>query len=175
MPSRWSGYQGWDWSQSLKGRKPKPTNLRIIEGNPGKRPINKDEPKPPAVTPTRPEWLLPEAKREWNRVAPVLESMGLLMVVDRAALAGYCQAWGRYVEADANITKYGSVLKAATSDYVQPNPYVSIARQSLQMVRAFCSEFGLTPSSRGRMSVPGSQDDAECPKCTMPVEMCGCG
>jgi phage terminase small subunit len=50
------------------GPKPKPTELKIIEGNPGKRPLNKNEPRPPRLSPQCPNWLLPEAKKEWKRL-----------------------------------------------------------------------------------------------------------
>ena len=144
----------------MPGPPRKPTALRLLEGNPSKRPINKDEPKPAPGRPTRPAWLLLEAKREWSRVVPELERLGLLTVVDRAALASYCQAWGRYVAAEANVTKYGDVMKAKHSDYVQTSPYVAIAQRYAQIVRGYCTEFGLTPSSRGRMTV-GKLDPGE--------------
>lgn len=157
------------------GRKPKATALRILEGNPGHRPLNKSEPKPNPVAPTRPEWLLPEAALEWDRVTPVLERMGLLTIVDGVALAIYCQSLARYVAAEAQIEQYGSVLKTA-SGYVQPSPYVAISRQSAQAVRAFCTEFGFTPSSRGRMSVGEPDRGADCERCGLPKDtMCGCG
>lgn len=157
------------------GRKPKPVNLRILEGNPGKRALNLNEPKPRPIRPSCPSWLLPEAKKEWRRVAPELEHMGILTAVDRAALAIYCQAWARMVDAEESVTKYSSILKSKTSDYVQVSPFETLRKQNAQLVRAFCAEFGLTPSSRGRMSMPGEKDEAECPRCTMPLELCGCG
>ena len=80
---------------AVPGRKPRPTHLKILEGNPGKRSLTKNEPKPRPVNPTQPDWLLREAKAEWRRVVPELERMGLLTTVDRAALATYCQAWAR--------------------------------------------------------------------------------
>jgi len=160
---------------SIRGRKPKPVNLKIIEGNPGKRAINRNEPKPRPIRPSCPRWLLSEAKAEWRRIAPELERMGLLTIVDRAALAAYCQAWARMVDAEAKIEQYGSILKAKRSDYVQVSPYETLRRQNANLVRAFCTEFGLTPSSRGRMTVPGSGDEGECPKCSMPLTLCGCG
>ena len=30
----------------MRGRPPKPTNLRVLEGNPGTRPLDVNEPKP---------------------------------------------------------------------------------------------------------------------------------
>ena len=48
------------------GRKPKPTALKRLEGNPGKRPLNALEPVPPTVPLQCPRHLLPEAKKEWR-------------------------------------------------------------------------------------------------------------
>lgn len=45
----------------MAGRKPKPTAIKELEGNPGKRKLNKKEPKPDKGMPVCPEWLLPEA------------------------------------------------------------------------------------------------------------------
>ena len=43
----------------MAGRKPKPTAIKELEGNPGKRKLNKKEPKPEKGMPVCPEWLLP--------------------------------------------------------------------------------------------------------------------
>lgn len=63
---------------ATRGRKPKPTALKLLEGNPGKHPINEHEPIPPKSTVKCPTWLEPEAKKEWKRLAPSLEAMGAL-------------------------------------------------------------------------------------------------
>ena len=78
-----------------KGRRPKPTRLRVIEGNPGKRKIADDEPKPLAGVPPMPDQLHGDAAEEWERVAPLLAKVKILTHADRAALACYCHAWGR--------------------------------------------------------------------------------
>lgn len=140
------------------GRKPKPTHLKVLEGNPGKRPLPRSEPKPRPVPPKRPAWLTGEGRREWERVVPELSRLGLLTIVDGAALAGYCQSWADYVETTRFLKKRGRTFETPNG-YVQQRPEVSIAQKSLQLVRAFCAEFGLTPSSRGRMSLPGEKDD----------------
>ena len=46
-----------------RGRKPKPTALKKLEGNPGKRPLNELEPVPPTVALRCPNYLLPEARK----------------------------------------------------------------------------------------------------------------
>lgn len=67
-----------------RGRPPKPTAVKELEGNPGKRPLNKNEPKPKQTAPKCPSWLEPDAKKEWRRLSKELESMGLLTEVDMA-------------------------------------------------------------------------------------------
>ena len=79
---------------ATRGRKPKPTAMKILEGNPGKRPLNVNEPVPPVGNIKCPTWLLPEAKKEWKRLAPSLEAMGVLTMADLTAFEGYCQAYG---------------------------------------------------------------------------------
>src|SRR3990167_8908338 len=108
-----------------RGPAPKPSRLRVIEGNPGKRPLQKNEPRPRPVRPTRPEWLSAEAKREWSRLAGELERLGLLTVVDRAALAGLCQAWARAAEAERVLAIEGMTV-TTPSGYVQQRPEVAI-------------------------------------------------
>jgi P27 family predicted phage terminase small subunit len=98
-------------------------------------------------------WLDREAKREWRRVAPELERLGMLTRVDMAALAGYCQSYARWKQAEKVLSELGTTF-VTEKGYLMPRPEVAVARTSLQMVRAFCAEFGLTPSARGRMTVP---------------------
>lgn len=80
---------------ATRGRKPLPTALKELEGDRGKgrRPLNKDEPTPPQDNVKCPAWLMPEAKKEWKRLAPSLIAMGVLTEHDMEAFAGYCQAY----------------------------------------------------------------------------------
>ena len=77
------------------GRKPKPTAVKALEGNPGKRSLNTGEPKPEKKAPRCPAWLEGEAKKEWKRMAGQMEKLGILTEIDMAAFAGYCQAYAR--------------------------------------------------------------------------------
>ena len=72
-----------------RGRKPKPTAVKQLEGNPGKRQLNANEPKPVARAPSCPKWLEDDAKKEWRRLAKQMEQLGILTEVDMAAFAGY--------------------------------------------------------------------------------------
>ena len=60
----------------MAGRKPKPTALKKLEGNPGKRKLNTKEPMPGKGMPDCPKWLLPEAKKEWERLCVKLSEIG---------------------------------------------------------------------------------------------------
>ncbi len=140
-----------------QGRKPKPTAQKILEGNPGKRKLNTNEPKPAKKAPTCPKWLDEEAKREWRRLSKHLESIGVLTEVDMTAFAGYCQAYSRWKEAEEFVSKHGAIIKTP-SGYWQQVPQVAIAHKYLTLMKTFCQEFGLTPSSRSRISSEGSDD-----------------
>jgi hypothetical protein len=72
--------------------------LKLIKGNPGKRPLPKDEPQPDPAIPEKPDYLDAEASKEWDRIVPELERLGLLTQLDRAMLVSYCQAWSAVVE-----------------------------------------------------------------------------
>ena len=132
------------------GRKPKPTALKRLEGNPGKRPLNEMEPVPPTVPLQCPKHLLPEAKKEWKRLAPILMSMGLLTAADAVPFEGYCTAYARWLEAQEEITRHGSIYKD-NEGRIRPNPYIAIANQQMREIKSFAAEFGLTPSNRSAM------------------------
>ena len=154
---------------SIPGTKPKPTKLKLLEGNPGKRPLNMNEPKPAPIAPKCPDWLLDDAKEEWKEMSPVLERLGILTLVDKAAFAGYCQAYAKWKMAEEFIKKFGFTYKIPKKDkegnvvsiFIAAFPEVAIARSSLEHVRQFCAEFGLTPSSRGRISLPSGNKDVD--------------
>jgi len=139
------------------GRKPIPNNLKILHGNPGKRPINQREPKPAPIAPKCPAHLDKNAKREWKRVSPQLEAIGLLSRIDMAALAAYCQAYGRWVEAESAIRKHGMLIKSPNG-YPMMSPYLVISNKAVDQMKSFMTEFGMTPSSRSRISVSPVED-----------------
>lgn len=135
---------------ATRGRKPTPTAIKELEGNPGKRPLNGREPKPEKKAPPCPKWLEAEAKKEWRRLAKPLMQMGVLTEVDMAAFAAYCQAYARWKEAEEFITQHGSIVKTP-SGYWQQVPQVSIAQTNLKIMLKAGEQFGLTPSSRSRI------------------------
>lgn len=146
------------------GRKPKPTAQRILEGNPGKRPINEAEPTPEPVDESFDEppdlvAALPDAAAEWRRLAPMLRRCRQVSEADRAALMACCVEWAHYRTAVGKRTP--EVIKAP-SGYAMPNPWIAIANRSLMQLIKLWAELGLTPSSRSRVIAdgPGPGGDA---------------
>ncbi len=143
----------------MAGRKPKPTNLKLLQGNPGKRKLNKNEPKPTAKTiPRPPAHLDVVARSEWRRVAPKLFAIGLLTPVDRSALAAYCVAYSKWVEAERAIRDRGMVT-VTPNGYPCISAWAVVSNKAMRQMREFMAEFGMTPSSRSRVQV--DTDDAE--------------
>ncbi|GHC66464.1 phage terminase small subunit P27 family [Neogemmobacter tilapiae] len=134
----------------MTGRRPQPTALRRAAGNPGKRAWNHDEPQPPNDLPECPAHLEGEAQAEWQRLASTLHQMGVLTTVDRAAMAAYCQCWGRWVEAEQKL-KVTPIMLKSPSGHVQQSPWLSIVNRQLELMGRFMTELGLTPAARSRI------------------------
>jgi P27 family predicted phage terminase small subunit len=142
----------------MRGPPPKPTYLRILEGNPSKRPLNRNEPQPPPVETLDPPWYLSgdaAAAAEWRRIASGLCAMRLLTIADIHALAAYCVAYSRWLASEEALASfrandpvtYGLLVGGKT------NPLVYVARNAAADMLRFAHEFGLTPAARTRISV----------------------
>lgn len=137
----------------MRGRRPKPTRLKVLTGNPGKRPLNKNEPRPAPSVPECPPELGPAAQREWTRLVKELATLNMITSLDRAALATYCGAYALWAEATEAIQKFGAMVKSPAG-YPMQSPYISIANRQAEIMMRIASEFGFTPASRSRISVP---------------------
>ena len=138
----------------MRGRKPKPTKLKELAGNPGGRPLNTGEPQVPVPdrTPYVPRFLNDDGKREWRRIVGLLMDLGLYTDLDRAALAMYCQAYGRWVQVERELAKEDLILTGAEGGLYQ-NPKLHVANKAWEQQRKILAEFGLTPSSRSRLQL----------------------
>jgi P27 family predicted phage terminase small subunit len=132
----------------------------VLEGNPGKRPLNKQAPTPPAppATPRTatfddpPDEIAgtPAAAAEWRRLAPMLRRARAITDADRGALLALCLEWARYLDATAKVGQSGMVIQTKTG-YPMQNPYIGIATKALSACTKLWPELGLTPSSRSRV------------------------
>jgi P27 family predicted phage terminase small subunit len=141
----------------MRGRRPKPTRMKVLTGNPGKRPLNKSEPSPNAAVPECPPELGPVARREWDRLVGELGVLKLLTNLDRAALGAYCGSYSLWAESMEAIQKFGTMVKSP-SGYPIQSPYVAIANRQAEIMMRIASEFGFTPASRSRISTPSKAE-----------------
>ena len=142
-----------------RGPKPMPTHLKLLRGNPGHQVLNKNEPQPmlgdEPLPP--PNYLDGYAKEEWLRLSTELHRLRLLTICDVAALAAYCDAYGRWRDAKEALdrirandpTMRGLMIKRESA--IITNPLVSSARKAAGDMVRFASEFGLTPAARARI------------------------
>lgn len=171
-----------------RGPPPKPTALRQLTGNAGKRAMNKEEPLPPAGPIKVPTWLKGKGRTFWRQIEPLLVDMKVMTTADPQALALLCDVLAEYVEARALVRQYGMtyeshtvtahtrrVLNAEEDPYdeedpldpnsvsimIRPRPEVRIASDAWRRARAMMQEFGLTPSARTRVKgdAPDEEDD----------------
>ena len=142
-----------------RGRKPKPTGLKLVTGNPGKRALNKAEPKPTSPLGEPPAHLSKDAIGEWDRVSGELASSKIATGLDVAALAAYCQAFGRWAQAERALAKMsnqadGLIIKTVSGNMIQ-NPLVGVANKAMADMVRYAAEFGMTPSARSRVEMVG--------------------
>ena len=138
-----------------RGKKPTPTNLKILRGNPGKRALPKDEPKPQAVCPRPPAILSDVAKKHWRVIAKQLYTANIMTMLDVDALMIYCEAYARWVEAGEVLKKDGLLITQkshnGSTEYLKQNPWLMIQQKSFDQMKAMLVEFGMSPSSRTRV------------------------
>jgi phage terminase small subunit len=125
----------------MRGRKPIPTALKIVRGNPGKRPLNRNEPKVNLVQgkPLPPAWIKGSARSEWNIQIGYLIKNKVLAENELSKLARYCYLHGEFVK-DARV---GRPMNAAM-----------IAR-----IEALASDLGIGPSARTRIKVSPAEPE----------------
>jgi len=146
----------------MKGRKPTPTTIKVLTGNPGKRKVPEGEPVPDSNLPTPPSHLDPYAVEEWERLAQAMHDLGILYDVDRAVFGAYCAAYSRWRTAEEamqrRVMKCGGdptsalILMTKSENFIQ-NPLVGIANKAASDMVKYAAEFGLTPSARARLAI----------------------
>lgn len=172
-----------------KGRKPTPTFLKIVRGNPGKRPLPENEPRPKKIRklPSAPEHISDGAKAVWDNVVKELDDISILTSIDIFAVEILCEALADHRAAGEQIEAAKAEYEAAKADKVdcdwsadgryyrtrnqsggfmwRAHPAVGLRSDADRRMRAWCAEFGLTPSARTRLVVgtggSQAQDDED--------------
>lgn len=152
----------------MRGRKPKPTAQQIAAGDPRKHGVHKlqerlaAEPKAESGYPPCPEHLTGRAREAWEFLAEQIAAMGIDKRPDAMMLEGACVNYARAVMADQQIAMEGITVTESVVDpesgevtvlKIKANPAVAISNAAWRQLRAFASEFGLSPVSRTRLTI----------------------
>jgi P27 family predicted phage terminase small subunit len=162
----------------VRGRKPTPTQLKLLAGNPGKRKLNKAEPKPTRGIPECPDYLPARAKLAFQQLGERLDAMGVITLADGMALELLSLAYEEWRAANelildaAELSKFeGDVVsykdgmtydtKSDAGTIIRAHPANRLSSDAFKKIRMMLVEFGLTPSSRARVHAPeGNSDEA---------------
>ena len=134
------------------GRKPRNPVLKVIDGNPGRRPVP-EQPKLPPLDAEPPAYLIPAAVEKWMRWASSLIGKGLFADVHKELLASTVQAWALYEEYSMFVAKHG--LK---DDAGRRRPEAIAVKEQWEIARKGMSDLGISPSELGRMTKPQLTD-----------------
>lgn len=140
-----------------KGRKPLPTSIKKLRGNPGKRPLNKLEPRLGQVTGMPRGRLSAGAKRFWRKFAPGLDQAGVLTNADLPAFEMMAHHFDLAIQARKILEDKGLVTMGPKGGLVK-HPAAQIFRDNSIALLRYAAEFGMTPSARSRIKTSEKED-----------------
>jgi P27 family predicted phage terminase small subunit len=125
-----------------------------MRNNPGRRPLNKDEPESGALAVSvPPELTKPVEIEEWNRtIVPAIES-GQIRAADRVSAIGHCLLWAEFLALRAEAAKHPYIVAVGPNKHPIPNPAGGMANKTWALLSKNQAELGFTPSSRSRVTV----------------------
>lgn len=140
----------------MAGRKPLPTQLKILRGTARKDRLN-NEPKGKLTVTGAPYWLKDKkAKHAWKELEKMLGPIGVLTDLDRMALEPLVITYSQWREA---CDKASIEVEYTENGYPIPNPYLQIQMKLQEKLLKLLVEFGLTPSSRSRINLPEEPEE----------------
>lgn len=102
-----------------------------------------------------PEWLSEDARKEWDRVMPILTERRILTDADLGGLENYCICIGRVRETERLI-----------QSELEPDMQLKLIRvqdKAMASARQLAAELGLTPVSRSRPAIREEDDQDDSP------------
>lgn len=138
----------------MRGRKPKPFELHVLEGaRRGKAKAKLDIPKPPTGIGEAPDMLGDVEREKWNAVVEALKGTRVLTSADRDTLTQFCKWWARYLEADREV-QWGGMVAYSFAGVPGISPHFRAATEASKHVERLGSLLGLNPSARVRLGTP---------------------
>jgi P27 family predicted phage terminase small subunit len=138
----------------MKGRKPKPTALKIRDGNPGRRPLPTAEPTAARKLPRPPREANARDRALWIRTGKMLIRSGVATRLDSAAFRLLIESLVTHRNAVEKVAEFGPVWMEKGESKIpkfQYSPWWVIQNREFDKLKWLLTEFGLTPSSRTRL------------------------
>ncbi len=148
-----------------RGPKPKPAELKAIEGNRSRRPLNLDaQVRPDVEVPDIPKHLGKEARKEWKRISAELVRYNIISRLDRTMLGMLCQSVERLVLFETalmkRVQKFVAEGREPAEAYMFRTPQgyethcveYQMLNKEREMLMKFLGEFGLSPAMRARVT-----------------------
>lgn len=139
----------------------KPTALKLVTGNPGKRALPKHEPQFKKGVGQPPESLDSVGMQCWKRLAILLDRTGVLTAPDELALERMCDAYADIQACKALIERDGRTYTTTAPDgnkLIKQNPAVAQLRAADALFKSYLTEFGLTPAARSKVHATPDDD-----------------
>ena len=102
-----------------------------------------------------PRWLSAKARKEWDRVMPILTERRILTDADLGVLENYCICIGRVCDTEAAIQ--------TEADPEMMLKLIRVQDKAMASARQMAAELGLTPVSRSRPAIRDDGDDDHSP------------
>lgn len=140
-------------------RQRKPTALKLVEGNRGKRAINAREPEPDLLADlSPPAHLPPPAAEVWNQLAPQLRKAQVLTAIDTPALEIACDAVAMFRLAVEKTADGRVLIKNQETGAISLSPWEMVKSMAAKRALAVLREFGATPAARSKVMVDPQAD-----------------
>jgi P27 family predicted phage terminase small subunit len=137
--------------------------MKKLAGNPGKRPLNENEPQPRAASARVPHGLTPGAQKYWRGMARDLIALEVLTVSDVPAFILMAEHYAVARQAAHDLVQDGKLKLTVidTNGNERKAPLLQVLRDNAAAYRMFAVEFGMTPSSRGRIKVGPPEEEPD--------------
>ncbi|MEG6403129.1 phage terminase small subunit P27 family, partial [Enterobacter kobei] len=150
----------------MSGPPKTPTHLRLVRGNPSKRPINENEPKPAAGVPPTPKHFDKQGKYWFRRMAEELDALGVMSQLDARALELLVEVYTEYRHHCDTLEREGYTYAVYSDEepdegkereirMIKAHPAAIMKADAWKRLRAMLGEFGMTPASRSKVNAKG--------------------
>ena len=143
-----------------RGPAPKPTEIRLIEGNPSRRPINDAAPKPKGEA-SAPDYLSADARDFWLEIVASMPP-GIYATADKALLAAFCEAAAQHKAASIAWQRQKAITgKHPVASAGKPSPYVRVMNEAARTMAMLSGKLGLSPADRAGLKVDDKTGGSE--------------